>query len=366
MEREKSGFTLLEVILVVAIATLLFMSVTLGIGGRIATGRYETASNEVADFVRDTFAETLNVENQRIGVEGAREYCTLYGAARYSALPSSDIYKKVEGNKIVLDTKENDKSLNSIPENNVYPGRTACAIYGKILFFGATDNKVHIFDIVGDTVTADRATADKKSDIERLQEATPLEQLEYVRADYLAAVPRNNSNNLTGISTDCTVQPAAGYTTYEPNWGALFKTANFGVAGRGKNADFVGFIMIFRAPISGDVHTLFYEQSVSDPWDFSSLVGETAPGGCGKMTMTDYKNRAASDFYAPLELLRKYQTDQAALPEDERDKNTGFCIGSDDFYVSMTNIRKYVEIIGDAQNASAIKLDESGGNPCQK
>ena len=83
------------------------------------------------------------------------------------------------------------------------------------------------------------------------------------------------------------------------------------------------------------------------------------------MTMSDYQSRA-KDYYSPIILLNEYQADQESLSEDSRNKNTGFCIGSDDFYVSMTNIRKYVEIVGDAQNTSAIKLDESGGNPCQQ
>ncbi|MBR3177474.1 prepilin-type N-terminal cleavage/methylation domain-containing protein, partial [Candidatus Saccharibacteria bacterium] len=51
----KKGFTLLEVVLVVAISTLLFMSVTIGIGSRISSGRYETASTEIVDYLRDVY-----------------------------------------------------------------------------------------------------------------------------------------------------------------------------------------------------------------------------------------------------------------------------------------------------------------------
>lgn len=353
MEKGKTGFTILETVLVVAIATLLFMSVTLGIGSRIANGRYETASNEITNYIQNAFAETLNVENQRIGVEGAREYCTLYGSVAKA---------EGTGNRFVLNKADENKSLGSISETNVYPGRTACAIYGKILFFGATDGKVHIFDVVGDTVTADRDQSTNISDLERLQDATIEEQLDYVRADFVTAMPENLTNGLN----NCSIRPAANYSTYDPNWGALFKTANYQNTTRSKDSDFIGFIMIVRAPISGDVHTFFYEGNPGvEKWDFDSGISNFLGNNiaCGDRSASSYQ---AKNYYSPLALLESYKTDQEALPEDDRDKNRGFCVGSDDFYISISNSHKFVEIVGDGQNAAAIKLDESGGNPCQQ
>ena len=375
MEKGKSGFTLLEVALVAAIATLLFMAITLGIGGRIAQGRYETASNEIADYMRDIYAETLNVENQRVDVEGAREYCTLYGSVN-----TTDLVRTVEsstGNKLVMDTSQQDKNLNSINKTDVYPGRTACAIYGKIVFFGTKDEKIHVFDIVGDAITAakklDPATGkyDGESDLEILQGTSVEEQLDYARIDFLANIPQNSSkDNLGTINlASCDLSPAAGHRTYTPNWGAFLRTANFDKSGsRNKKDDFVGFVMIVRAPVSGNVQTYFYERPKSttkvEKWDIEDLLKKD----CQNPASDTYASNAAGDYYAPLKLLKEYKDAQDDLPTDseDRDKNTGFCIGSDDFYIANSNNFKYVEIVGNGQNASAIKLNEEGGNPCQQ
>ena len=372
MKGKKSGFTLLEVILVTAIATLLFMSVVVGIGGRIANGRYETATNEIADYIRDAFSDTLNVENTRFGVEGARRYCTLY----------SSIYEPGnESNKgAIMDTNDQTQAWSNISPYQVYPGRTACAIYGKILFIGATDGKIHNFDIVGNTVTMDRQVdytsgERNQSDIERLQTMSVLEQLQYVGADFLASVPENSSKeSLNDITDNCKVQPASGYSTYIPKWGTLFKNANFGRGNtRSKDDDFVGFIMIVREPATGNVQTLFYQKDDTEPWDFASLLKDNYINSCDQSMPESTYDTTTYAKYSPVKLVQAYQSDQSSKSEDQRDKFQGFCIGSDDFYVAINkSIKKYVEIVGNGQNVSAVQLNgsdmngEDGGNPCQQ
>ena len=372
MKKTKPGFTLLEVILVVAIATLLFMSVVIGIGSRIATGRYETASTEIADYLRDVYTVALNTENTREGIEGARNYCTLYGAVDKSeAADKTNTGKKLFVNNAVTSA--------DVSETDVNPGRTNCAIYGKALYFGTKDGKVHIFDVVGNVVTNNLLKDEKgeytnDTELKQIENKPILEQLDYVRADIFAAIP--DTNTLTDLGSNCRLSSAGAHTTYEPNWGALFKTANFKDNPSKKSGeDFVGMVMIVRAPATGNVHTFFYETPGTpslDTWAFLDEIDDDNAidtVGCSEIKQTDSEYTNTVKAYSPVQLIEEQEERaDSTVDADTVPKNTGFCIGSDDFYVSISNLKKYVEFIPGGQNASAVKLNETtdkdGGNPC--
>lgn len=361
----KKGFTLLEVVLVVAISTLLFMSVTIGIGSRISSGRYETASTEITDYLRDVYTVALNTENSREGLEGARKYCTLYSATNTSeeatvsnAIPLYTNEKKANGTDTKIDTQD------------LYPGRTNCAIYGKAMYFGAKDGKVHVFDVVGNAVNNYKKTdvnGKETTMLKGLEEKTVLEQLKDVRADIFAALPENikAANLENDLSNYCRPSFAGKESTYEPNWGALFETANFGGStSRDSGGNFIGMVMIVRAPASGNVSTFFYEQpSNGGGWEFLDDPDSLYSDGdsCGDYNKESSAYKDIVDKYSPVQLMNA-QNDGGTSPE-----NTGFCIGSDDFYVAISGRKKYVEFIPGGQNASAVKLVESNDkeeNPC--
>lgn len=379
MKKVKSGFTLLEVVLVVAIATLLFMSVVIGLGSRIATGRYETASNEIADYLRDVYTVALNTENTREGINGAREYCTIY-----SATEIGEGANKKTGKPLFVNTNLTDNP-SQITKEDVSPGRTNCAIYGKAIYFGNKGEQgapvAHVFDVVGDVIT-NVQDSDKKAtentELKQIENKSILEQLEYVRADIFAAIPEGVSN-ISELTTKnfCRLSAAGAHTTYEPNWGALFKTANFGDnTGRDRNSDFVGMVMIVRAPASGNVSTFFYESPSSENssgWEFINMLNDANDDGvgCGSLYQDSSEYKNIVEKYSPVQLIeRQIEDDEnnvAPAPE-----NTGFCVGSDDFYVAISGLKKYIEFIPGGQNASAVKLnesnttnkDEKGYNPC--
>lgn len=372
----KKGFTLLEVILVVAISTLLFMSVTIGIGSRIATGRYKTASTEIVDYLRDVYTIALNTENAREGIEGARTYCTLYGAWKEGQ-------DEITGKPLFTNTKK-DANSTDITVTDVEPGRTNCAIYGKAIYFGAEDGKVHVFDVVGDTVTNNKketgAAGVYTTELKELEGKTVLEQLEAVRADIFAAIPSNVSDiKDINFSSNCLISPAGSESTYEPNWGALFKTANFGDSASGGSTsrentnDFIGMVMIVRSPASGNVSTFFYERPDGDGnWEFLDSNFDRNYG-CGT-----YKDGSPEKTFieenSPVELIKDQneRRDDSTMSDTVPEYN-GFCIGSDDFYIAISGQKKFVEFIPGGQNASAIKLVETNGkdpdikesyNPC--
>ena len=354
MKNVKSGFTLLEVILVIAIATLLFMSVVMGIGGRIATGRYETAANEIVDYFRDVYTATLNTENARAETEGKRDYCTLYSATKYT--PVDQLTSEASQSERLLALSNGKAFVNGKDDldakENYEPGRTDCAIYGKAMYFG-DGNTVHIFDVVGNVITNVKEKDNDNnyiSDLKRLENVDILEQLEYARADIFAAMPEDPELD----NSTCKLSAAGGHTVYEPNWGTLFKTANFE-----KGDDFVGMVMVVRSPVSGNVQTFFYEKkdpnnfnNISD-WEFLENLEQGVD--CGPYNADNFPNAEKS---SPVQLLLEQEKNKDDNPS-EVPENNGFCIGSDDFYVALTGAKKYVEFIPGGQNASAVKLNES-------
>lgn len=63
----RSGFTLIEVMLFLAVTALLFLGVTLGISGSIFQQRYNDSVQNFADFLRGIYSDTTNVEHNGTG-----------------------------------------------------------------------------------------------------------------------------------------------------------------------------------------------------------------------------------------------------------------------------------------------------------
>lgn len=67
MKGRKSGFTLVEVSLFLAVTALLFLGVTLGVRGSVFQQRYTDSVQNFAEFLRTAYAETMNVEHAGSG-----------------------------------------------------------------------------------------------------------------------------------------------------------------------------------------------------------------------------------------------------------------------------------------------------------
>ena len=95
MKRARRGFTLVEVMLFLAITGLLFLGVTIGVQNSIYQQRFNDSTQGVAEFLRSAYASVANV--QGIG-----------------------------------------------------DGRSGRAIYGKVVTFGEDEGKIYTYDVVGE------------------------------------------------------------------------------------------------------------------------------------------------------------------------------------------------------------------------
>ncbi|MBR2796012.1 hypothetical protein IKE13_03105 [Candidatus Saccharibacteria bacterium] len=67
MKGRRTGFTLIEVSLFLAVTALLFFGVTLGVRGSIFQQRYTDSVQNFAEFLRSAYSETMNVEHAGTG-----------------------------------------------------------------------------------------------------------------------------------------------------------------------------------------------------------------------------------------------------------------------------------------------------------
>lgn len=339
MTKQRAGFTILEVVLFLAISTLLLMSVTWGITRRISDGRYNSAVNGFADFLKGAYFSATNVENARYEQEGSREYCTLNGAT-----------SNPKGNKLEMGVAQ------PYPD---YPGRTSCAIYGKLIIFGNSDGtrtgtrlnadgNVYTFDLVGDAVEQQmRMPGGPLSSA-----ATILDELKAVHLDFLALAPTDP----TVDSSMCRLIPAANSEKYILPWQThVYSTPN-NPYNLSNSDDFVGMMMIVRSPISREVSTFVYQADLDDRTMLKYVANATENNDSAQsFGCADYSG--ASSIASTYNLSFKEILDRFSNNEDK-----GFCIASDEPFVN--HFRRYIGVSQNGQNASSITVDSSEGNPC--
>jgi type II secretory pathway pseudopilin PulG len=100
----KTGFTIIEVILVLAVSAMLFVVLIAGQGNNLARRRYDDSVNSFVAFLQTQFDFAMNIQNHRVG---SFDDCTITGGTSGQA----------DANR----------------------GRSNCAIHGVMLEFGSTD-----------------------------------------------------------------------------------------------------------------------------------------------------------------------------------------------------------------------------------
>lgn len=132
--KRRSGFTIIEVTLFLAISAFLIIGLIVGTGATVSRQRYNDSVQDFAEFLRRQYSEVINVENGRTD----KELCKNENTGEFSD-----------------------------PD---YHGRTGCLVYGRLLIFGRDPGKVEYYTVVGkdlgseaakhpDTLTALTATS---------------------------------------------------------------------------------------------------------------------------------------------------------------------------------------------------------------
>ncbi|MBR6505866.1 prepilin-type N-terminal cleavage/methylation domain-containing protein [Candidatus Saccharibacteria bacterium] len=194
MKHKRKGFTLIEIMLFLAITSLLFVGIIVGTNNSIAQQRFNDSVQNFAELLKSVYSEVSNPQS-------------------------------------------------------VGDGRSDVAIYGKLITFGERygldgkriadkyEQRIFIYDVVG---RADNAGSGKVT-----------EALKELQANVVVVTERDELGNIMEMG------PAGEVQSYVLRWGAsLEKVEQKDILNPGGNL-FTGSMLIVRHPQSGTINTLF-------------------------------------------------------------------------------------------------------------
>lgn len=330
----RRGFTIIEVTLVLAISTALAMAILSTITTNIHRRRYVDAYTDLANYLRSAYSATINVQNTRLGTEDSGFTCTINSL-----------------------WDENGQLTTNTDTDN-YPGRSRCAIYGKLITFGekdtetgAANTKVHMYDIIGRVYTGQMNVENSAGD-------NALNSLKAVSANVVTLRSNNNT---------CSVNFAGQADSYTPQWQTTIERPN-------DHQLFRGAIMIARSPLSGTVHTYFYNQG-DQTFDVQQFIKQmnqnTISQSCDFAKLEQYRP-ASNDalLYGALGDFGPSRTNPLQMelrnPKMQNNQDLTFCLASEDLPLAPKN-RRPIRIHADGSNSSAVELVNIDGtdNPCE-
>ena len=321
--RLKKGFTIIEVVLFLAISAAIFAAVMSNTSSAVARRRYNETVSGFVEELRNAYSATVNVENYRVKTEDSSYFCSVTAGFLNGGLTINS----------PIDTSVTN------PNADNYPGRTKCAVYGQVITFGEDSDKgssdIHRYDLIGVALTED-IVPDKTSD-------EVLYGLQHVGANIvtMTQVPSNVTN-----PTNCKASLAGTTGVFHPDWTGRIE--NRKKADDSANRDlYHGAILIARSPLSATVHTYFYtatgDVSKDNPSDSTfdfyvqNWLSSTGTGSCNGFAA--YKNKFAA----------------INSTKWRKDQNLDLCIGSEDLF-STGGKRRAIRIHGDGSTESSVEL----------
>ena len=313
---------MVETLLVLAISALMLMGFMAGIGVRIGAQRYSDATNDFADFLRRVYTETINVEIERTGHlrNNQENYCTL------------------AGQKANAEGKYTGGSTTTAEKNGSFPGRSGCAVYGKLISFGEdpTGDTIYVYDVIGRAVDINHP----------LTASDAKQELINVHADVLSY---NQNDNGT-----CSLTTAGTVATYRPQWASRIENTN-------KGSLYQGAVLIVRSPNSGSVRTFSME---GQTMPIQQLIQNNQNGNCSS-TLNSVVNNVNN---AKGSLIMHLNNDNNGNSKFEL-KDANFCVASEQIF-SAIGRRNNIRIKNDGRNADSVVFVETdlsknqGGNQC--
>jgi len=200
---KKSGFTLLEVTLFIALSGFLMIGLIAGANISISRQRYNDTVNSLVEYISSTYNEVLNVSTDRI----------------------------IESEK---------------------PGRTTYAVYGKLITFGedldsmgtGTSDVVYSYDVVGKAISSAKVTSSSTLDM--------------LKNEVEANIVIDDNGGAPGTTPEYKFYQMDTFTI---PWDGYLQVANNPDP---SSVRFRGALLIVRSPATGSVRTYIYEGSVTD------------------------------------------------------------------------------------------------------
>ena len=312
----RSGFTIVEVVIVLAITGLILVGAVVGISSSLERHRYNDAVQTTAQTIRSQYDYV-----SRVKIDSREESENV--ACNY-----------ISGN-------------NATSQSDVQRGRTDCNVYGVAVILGAQNGQlVQTTTLLGKDLVAHRndlkaqnAQIQTIADVDAyLSEKTNLELLGELKVSNYYGTQTSDSH---GDITMSNCQLTELLTHENLLWGASLENPN------GTPAKYI--ILIVRSPRDGTVHTYYKDiSSIDDVIDYANA----------DLTSCNFQN-SDEDIYETL------QQDADSFSAGE----ITLCVSSEDGDTSY-GVRRTIKIAADGHGSSAVELvdfdDDSADNICSQ
>jgi type II secretory pathway pseudopilin PulG len=335
----QKGFTLIEVLLFLAVSTLIVVALMAGVSQSVTRQRYQDSVQSLNEFLRLQYNEVITTDNSR---DPSDLTCSKYYHARSALLANkSTIFPDGLSVNPPPITPPSDTGDPDDVVDGWGRGRSQCAIYGKLIIFGQGNkttplvpgdpNVVKVFDVIGTDLTY------------------LIEENDYGHGDYDITSQIYNDIDSYLLTVPVLLDGSCGMGTYitqseyRLEWNARVE----------RPADHMPLqaaMFIVRSPLSGTVHTMI---AMEDGDHFinrisNSLVANDDDSACSFV--------GAGGFTLWQAINDKLSFEQGL----------DICVGSDDTFARALR-RRMIRIAPDGRNATAVELmqADSVGNLCQ-
>ena len=236
LEEEQKGFTIIEVMLFLALSGFLLVGILAGTGSSIANQRYKDAVQDATDALRSAFAFVSDTQIETR--DSSHSSCG-------GTVDANDGFDS------------SDKNANR--------GRTPCAVYGAVVMIDG--NRIQTTTVVGrdyfDFIrTVDEASAGNK----KMGSLTINDDLNSVLnpssdVELLMGLHANNIAKQCASGKNCnTILPAGGVKVQKLKWDTVFKLPRTGEQTKAQNAKLT--LLIYRHPTNGSIRTLSMNKAI--------------------------------------------------------------------------------------------------------
>ncbi len=232
---ELKGFTIIEVMLFLALSGFLMVGILAGTGSSIANQRYKDAVQDAAEALRKAYSFVSDTQVSERNAEDGICNTTI--------------------------SDENPKS-----KGDSGRGRTNCAVYGAVVTI--YKDRIQTTSLIGKDYHDYVRLLNSKTayDSATEEERALLNNTDIDDITLLGALKANNlAYHCDGAnSSDCHVAVAGSVQTRKLKWDTLLKQPN---KGDEKNKDLSITLIIYRSPITGAIRTVVMDKAISDGSD---------------------------------------------------------------------------------------------------
>ena len=306
----RKGFTIIEVMLFLALSGLLLVGILGGLGGNIARQRYNDAVQDTVNMLRDQYSFVTDTE---IAVRSSND-ASCYG------LVGSDI----QDNPLQYFRAANNAKVDSVS----YRGRTNCVIYGAVV--NIHEDYMETTELIGRDYQA------------VLKERG--EELDTSQSDMEILKNISSANNLFYHCDDeiehCYIRSADNSRIQYAKWGTKFLDT--------KGEPMHKTLLIFRSPRNGAIRTYVWDGAIIEKKDGDKDIYV-------KYEDINAKNNGSGEDVTAHNIIDDYGINQYLDSAHFQIKDLDICVDSGDAQ-TFSNARRLIKVQRGGSGQNAVEL----------